>query len=225
MTYMSRIRNPLHFEIIPSPGTQIQDWAAMKEKLDLLFPFVESIHLDFVDGIFVNNKNFMNPLPFLAYAKGVNLEAHFVTDNPIQYIKPFADAGFTRFIGQVEKMPDIAAFIAEGQLYGEVGLAIDGPTTLESLQLPLGDLDMILFYTGDKVGFSGGTLLPERLEKVRQVRALDQFIPIEIDGGVNDKNIQMAKEAGVTRFVSTGYIFSGNPEEQYNKLKSLIGEQ
>lgn len=219
---MSRIRNPLHREIIPSPGTQITAWEEMKKRLDILYPFVESIHIDLVDGIFTNNKDFMDPSPFAKYAKGVNLEAHFMTDNPIQYIKPFARHGFKRFIGQVEKMPDIAAFIAEGQLYGEVGLAIDGPTTLENLTLPLDDLDVMFLYTGEKAGFSGGTLLPERLEKVKKIRSIDPFIAIEIDGGVNDQNIMLAKEAGVTRFVSTGYIFSGNPQENYLKLKQLI---
>lgn len=219
---MSKIRNPLHLEIVPSPGTQIQDFATMKQKLDTLLPFVESIHLDFLDGKFVNNTNFMDPAPFVEYAGRVILEAHFMTENPVQYVKPFADAGFTRFIGQIEKMPDIPAFVAEAQLYGEAGLAIDGPTSLDGLQLPLDDLDVVLFYTGEKAGFSGASLDPKRLEKVVELRKKDGFIPIEIDGGVNDVNILLAKSAGVTRFVSTGFIFNGNPQEQFEKLENLI---
>lgn len=219
---MSRIRNPLHLEIVPSPGTQIQDWETMREKLQLIKPFVESVHLDFLDGKFVDNVDFMDPAPFAEFSKDIILEAHFMTDNPIQYLKPFADAGFRRFVGQVEKMPDIEEFVAQGQLLGEVGLAIDGPTSLESLTIPLDDLDVVLFYTGERAGFSGASMLPDRLEKVKALRAKDPFIAIEIDGGVNDINIVMAKEAGVTRFVSTGFIFNGKPGENYKKLKNLI---
>lgn len=221
---MDNARNPLHVEIVPSPGTQIQDWEAMKQKIEVLLPFTESVHLDFLDGKFVNNSNFMDPKPFAELADKVILEAHFMTENPLQYIKPFADAGFKRFIGQIEKMPDVAAFVAEAQLYGEAGLAIDGPTSLESLQLPLEDLDVVLFYTGERAGFSGATMDPTRLEKVKALREKDPFIAIEIDGGVNDTNIAMAKDAGVTRFVSTGFIYKegADPKVQYDILKSKI---
>lgn len=207
---MSKIRNPLHYEIIPGPGTQINDWATMREKIVQVLPFATSIHIDLVDGKFANNKSFFDPKPFAEFADQVILEAHFMTDNPIQYIKPFADAGFKRFIGHIEKMPSIPEFVAEGELYGEVGLAIDGPTPLENLDLPLEDLDVVLIYTGERAGFSGATMMPDRLEKVKILRQRDPFIPIEIDGGVNDKTIVAAQKAGVTRFVSTGFIYGAS---------------
>lgn len=219
---MSNIRNPLHLEIIPSPGTQITDWETMEQKIEQVLPFAESIHIDIVDGKFAPNTTWMDPAPFAKFAKQVKLEVHLMTENPLQYVKSFADAGFQRFIGQVEKMPDIAAFVAEGQLWGEVGLAIDGPTPLEGLDIPLDDLDVVQLYTGEKAGFSGATMLPNRLEKVKAIRAKDPFIAIEIDGGVSDATILQAKDAGVTRFVTTGFLFSGNPEENFLKLKSLL---
>ncbi len=219
---MADIRNPLHLEIIPSPGTQIQDWEGMKAKIEPLLPFVESIHLDFLDGKFVNNSNFMDPAPFKEFADKVILEAHFMTENPLQYVKPFAYAGFKRFIGQIEKMPSIDEFVAEAEEYGEVGLAIDGPTSFADVTLPLEDLDVVLFYTGERAGFSGAVMDPTRLEKVKALREKDPFIAIEIDGGVNDENIVMAKEAGVTRFVTTGFIYKGDAKTQYDILQAKI---
>lgn len=220
---MALIRYPLELEIIVSPGTQIQDFKTLEEKIEMVKPFVKSIHLDFLDGKFVNNKNFMDPEPFKKYAQDLILEAHFMTDNPIQYLKSFAACGFKRFIGQVEKMPDIPEFVAQGQLLGEVGLAIDGPTSLDAIVMPLDDLDVVLIYTGESAGFSGATLLPERLEKVQELRSKDPLVPIEVDGGINDQTIVLAKQAGVTRFVTTGFIYAeSSPEMQFKILKKLV---
>ncbi len=219
---MSKIRNPLHLEIVPAPGTF--PWEEIEKRIESVLPFAESIHIDVTDGKFVSQVVSLDPTPFKKYAGRVILEAHFMTENPIQYIKSFADNGFTRFIGQVEQVPDITAFVAEAQLYGEAGLAVDGPTQLSVLDnVILDDLDVVLLYTGEKAGFSGATMLPDRLQKVMELRKKDAFLPIEIDGGVNDQNILLAKDAGVTRFVSTGFIFNGNVEENYTKLQNLIG--
>jgi ribulose-phosphate 3-epimerase len=210
-------------EIIPSPGTEDTDWAAIEKKIELLRPFIKTLHVDVADGKFVPNKTFMDPAPFRKYAGELLLEVHLMTENPLQYLKAFADAGFRRFIGQVEKMPDQVEFVAAGQLLGEVGLAVDGPTPVGSITVPLDDLDCLLFYTGQQAGRSGAVLVPQRLEKVKEVRTASATIPIEVDGGVSDTAILQMKEAGVSRFVTTGFVFnSENPREQFEKLKNLV---
>lgn len=218
---MSRIRNPLHHEIVPGPGT-LASFEELEKRIQAVLPFAESVHIDIVDGKFAPNVTFMDPQPFATYTKQAKFEVHFMTENPIQYIKPFADNGFVRFIGQVEMMPDPVAFIAEGQLWGEVGLALDGPTGLEKLAINLDDLDVALLYIGEKAGLSGGVFNPQSLEKIAQLRKKNAFLPIEVDGGVNDENISALKDAGVTRFVSTGFLYTGNPEEQYRSLRTLL---
>ena len=145
-----------------------------------------------------------------------------MVEEPVNYLKPFAAAGFKRFLGHVEKMSDQDEFVAEGQLLGEVGLALDGPTELSAITVSYDDLDAILFYTCQKMGFSGPPMMPERLEKVKAFRAKSN-IPIEVDGGVNDTTILLAKEAGATRFVATSFIStSPDPKGAYDKLVNLI---
>lgn len=222
---MGRIRNPLHVEIIPSPGTNNPDWASMEKKIEMVLPFADSVHIDLLDGKFAPNTTSLDPTPFAKYAKQIILEAHFMVENPEQYIESFAAAGFKRFIGQVEQMPDVVSFLAKAQLYGEAGLAIDGPTGLDKLPENLDDVDVVLAYTGEKAGFSGATMVFDRLEKTAELRAKDAFLPIEIDGGVNPETIIAARQAGVTRFVTTGYIYGGeNPKERYNELLQLVKE-
>ncbi|MDP2585825.1 MAG: ribulose-phosphate 3-epimerase, partial [Candidatus Levybacteria bacterium] len=129
-------------------------------------------------------------------------------------------AGFKRFIGHIEKMPDQVEFVAKAQALGEVGLAIDGPTPLENIKVPYSDLDCVLIMT-IKAGMSGQQFNPEYLKKVKTLRRTQgQFLSVEIDGGINDQTIALAIQAGANRFVSSSCIFgSQNPQEQYDLLK------
>jgi ribulose-phosphate 3-epimerase len=213
------------FEIIP--GILEKDWLEIEKKLEIVKSFTknragsaQTVHIDFIDGKFASNITFLDPIPFSKYAPDLFLEAHLMVDNPIQFLEPLVKAGFKRFIGQIEKMPDQTEFVAKAERLGEVGLAIDGPTNLSDLKVSYGDLDCILIMM-IKAGQSGQEFNPEYLKKVDAIRKLEKLLPIEIDGGVNDKTISVAKSTGVNRFVSTSFIFGAqNPQEQYNLLKN-----
>src|SRR5437016_6075776 len=100
------------YEIIPSPGTFIKDWTEFEKKIELVRPFTKTLHVDVVDGIFAPNTTFSDPAPFAKYAKDMTLEVHLMVDSPINHLKAWADAGFQRFIGQIEKMADQEEFVA-----------------------------------------------------------------------------------------------------------------
>lgn len=220
---MSKIPYKLHIEVIP--GILEQDFTTIEKKLEIIKPFATSVHIDLLDGIFAPNKTFMDPAPFTKYTNDFTFEVHLMVDDPVQYVQPFADAGFKRFIGQIEKMKDIPEFVAKGQMLGEVGLAIDSTTSLDLATFDLEDLDFAFVMTV-KAGFSNQSFLPEMLEKVKQIRVQDPLLPIEVDGGISETNIVLAKQAGATRFVSTGYIYNQgeNPAAQYQHLCSLATE-
>lgn len=218
-------QEPYKLEIEIIPGILEKDWSEIEKKIELVKPFAKKIHIDILDGKFAPNKTFLDPEPFKKYTKDITFELHMMVDNPIEYLEAWAAAGFTRFIGQIEKMPDIPRFVAEAQLLGEVGLALDTQTSVGEFpeDVDIEDLDFAFVMTV-KAGFSNQAFIPEMLEKVKQIRQKSQFIPIEIDGGVNDANIVMAKQAGVTRFVSTGFIFKEDPKKQFEILKGLLTE-
>ncbi len=205
------------------PGILEKEWADIERKLEILKPFAKSVHIDIIDGKFANNTTFLDPKPFKKYEQDFLLELHMMVENPTQYLKPWADAGFQRFIGHIEKMPDPVDFVAQGQLLGAVGLAIDGPTSLDILSnINLNDLDCLLIMTIN-AGFSGQEFNSELLGKVREIKKKYGFLPIEVDGGINAETIVKAKDAGVNRFVSTSHLFkSENIEETFHKLTSSI---
>lgn len=209
-------------EIIP--GILEKEWSEIERKIDLVKPFARTIHVDLLDGKFVNNTTFLDPLPFKKYTGSMLFELHMMVEEPIQYLKSFADVGFRRFLGHVEKMSDQVAFVATAEQLGEVGLVLDGPTGLDAIKVPYQDLDCLLFYTSEKVGFSGPPFKPERLEKVKKVTAEFDVLPLEVDGGINDQTILLARDAGATRFVTTSFLFKENtPKEQYQTLRSCLG--
>lgn len=209
-------------EIIP--GILEKDWSKIEQKINLLRPFAKTLHIDLIDGKFLNNSTFSNPQPFKKFSEDFFLELHMMVENPIFYIEEFAAAGFKRFIGQVEKMTSQIEFVAKAQIFGEVGLALDGPTPLVKIEIDYDQLDSVLVYTAEKVGFSGAALKKSRLAKIKQIRKVSS-IPIEVDGGINDQTILLAQKAGATQFVTSSYLFeSKNPQAQYDKLLKIISQ-
>jgi ribulose-phosphate 3-epimerase len=207
------------FEIIP--GILEKDWSAIEQKLEQVKPFAKSVHVDFIDGKFAPNTTFLDPKPFAKYAKDFVLELHMMVEDPLQYIKPWADAGFQRFVAHIEKMPDQAAFVADAQLWGEVGLALDKDTSRDELKVSLEDLDSLLFMTV-KAGFSGQQFEESALAKIKQLGE-EVLIPIETDGGINEETIEIAYAAGARRFVATSFLFAmDTPEKQYELLKRKL---
>lgn len=211
-------------EIIP--GILEKDWLEIEKKLEIVKPFAKSVHIDILDGKFAPNTTFLDPAPFVKYSQELFLELHMMVENPVQYLESFAVAGFKRFIGHIEQMPDQAEFVAKAEALGEVGLAIDGPTPLENIKVPLADLDCVLIMT-IKAGQSGQEFNPEYLKKVEALRQTQENMAIEVDGGINDRTILLAKNIGATRFVTNSFIFNnlppaGGPQEQCNLLRKIV---
>ncbi len=200
------------------PGILEKDWLEIEKKILLVLPFSKTIHIDIIDGKFAPSVTFLDPTPFLKYTKDALFELHMMVEEPISYLKPWANAGFKRFIGQIEKMSDQIEFVAQAQLLGEVGLAIDGPTSQDLVEVSFDDLDVLLFMTIN-AGASGEQFVPQYLEKVKKIKNMT-YAPIEVDGGINIKTIQEAKGAGASRFVTTSFIFQNpNPELAYSSLQ------
>lgn len=204
------------------PGILEQEWVEIQKKIEIVMPFAKTIHIDLLDGKFAPNTTFIDPGPFAKYTKDIFFEVHMMVENPLQYLASFKQAGFKRFIGHIEKMPDVAEFVAEAQLVGEVGLAIDTATPIQNVTISYDDLD-VLFVMTVNAGYSRQEFQPAMLQKVKEIRSKSATIPIEIDGGVSDTTIVAARQAGATRFVTTKFVYdTKNPEGQYKTLCGLV---
>ena len=205
------------YEVIPA--ILEKDWNAIERKLNLVKSFAKTVHIDVIDGVFAQNKTLLDPQPFSVFKEDFILEAHFMVDEPVDYLAPFAQAGFKRFLGHIERMSDQAEFVARAEELGEVGLALDGTTSLDKIEVSLNDLDAVLIMT-IQAGFSGQSFVAQHLEKVQKLSDQTPF-PIEVDGGINEITIIQAKNAGARRFIASSFLFgSENPHAQYDKLSA-----
>jgi ribulose-phosphate 3-epimerase len=202
------------------PAILEKNWAEVERKLETCREFANTVHIDFIDGKFVDNEDFLDPAPFKKYSEYFRLEAHLMVEEPIDYLDSLSDAGFKMFVGHVEKMSDQVEFVAKAEGLGAVGLALNLETSMDAIKIPLEDLDRVLLMS-IPVGFSGQKFHEEVLTKIKDLR--EKFLGnIEIDGGVNDATLLQAKNAGADTFCVTSFLFQENPEKQFRLLQSLL---
>ena len=87
----------------------------------------------------------------------------------------------------------------------------------------LPDLEMVLLMSVNP-GFGGQSFLPLVIEKTRRLKAMIEKAGtntlIEVDGGVNDKNVKELAEAGCDIVVAGSYVFkSGDYKQAIDSLK------
>ena len=177
------------------------------------------IHIDVMDGIFVDNKKF--PLEVVKDVKSISkkpLDVHMMVESE-QLIKEYASTLLPyciTFHVEILKNSSIIDYIKN--LGVKVGIAINPETDYKKLIPYLNIIDLVLIMSV-KPGEGGQEFMQEVLEKVKEIRKINSDIEISIDGGINDCTIKLAKEAGCTMAVSGSYVT--NSDNYNEKIKSL----
>ena len=162
---------------------------------------VDSIHLDVMDGHFVDNLT-MGPVVVEAVRPTTDLpfHAHLMIDDPLGYVERFADAGSDLIVFHVEADGDPHAILDAIERVGRrAGIALNPETPAASVLPYLERVDMVLAMTVHP-GWGGQEFIPDVLPKVRELsdeidrRRLD--VRIGVDGGVNLDTIGQAHAAG-----------------------------
>ena len=162
---------------------------------------VDSIHLDVMDGHFVDNLT-MGPVVAQAVRPATDLpfHAHLMIDEPLAYVERFADAGSDLIVFHVEAEGDPQAVIdAIGQVGRRAGIALNPETPAASVLPYLERVDMVLVMTVHP-GWGGQEFIADVLPKLRDIRdeidrrGLD--VRIGVDGGVNLDTIGPSHAAG-----------------------------
>ena len=111
----------------------------------------------------------------------------------------------------LEATEDVTGTIQRIRFLGrKVGITISPQTPARAVEPYLKLVDMVLVMTV-KPGFGGQKLIPECLDKVREIRAMVQEkglrTDIEVDGGIRIENVGLALEAGANVIVSGSAVF------------------
>lgn len=182
------------------------------------------VHLDVMDGKFVENKTFDHKL--VSKIKDMTtlmLDVHLMIENPIAKIENYANAGADIITVHYEacgdKLEETLKLIKSKNVLA--GVAINPRTPALKLKdiLKTGLVDIVTVM-GVKPGASGQTIIPGSAEKVAEIREMDKRVYIEIDGGVTLKNVSILRKMGANIIVSAKTIFeSKNMKKSIKALK------
>lgn len=182
------------------------------------------VHVDVMDGHFVPNLT-IGPVVVSAVAKIATkpLDIHLMVENNSFFVDLFAPLKpkYISFHLEEEKHPH--RLIQKIRDYGiQPAIVLNPHSRPEDIEHLIADLDMVLLMSVNP-GFGGQKFIENVVSKAKKLKELINKINpdclIEIDGGVNDKNIQQLKDAGVDVVVAGSYVYGADDYGQ--AIKSL----
>ena len=197
---------------------------------DLETAKTDYFHIDVMDGEFVNNNTIELMQEYSNQIKQISnlpLDVHLM----VKDIKPFIDAYIpyepNRITFHIEACEDkeevnkYIKYIKENDI--QVGLSVKPNTNVEEIYEYLPYIHTVLIMTVEP-GFGGQKLIPATIEKVRKLKEYIEInnieVDIEVDGGINQNNVNLLKEAGVNIIVAgTAIINSENYKDVIEKIK------
>ena len=172
----------------------------------------EYLHLDVMDGVFVPNISFGQPVvKSLRKCTGLVLDVHLMITEPIRYIEDFANAGADIITVHYEACSDVEATLLKIRACGKKsGISVKPGTPVEVLAPYLPICDLVLVMTVEP-GFGGQKFMPDMLPKVRFLRDYSDShrldYEISVDGGVSAKNAALCALAGANVLVAGSSVF------------------
>ena len=185
------------------------------------------IHIDVMDGCFVPNITYGAPV--MKCVRGCTnkiFDVHMMVQNPDTLIPDFVKAGADIIVVHAEACIHLHRTLQVIHSFGiKAGVALNPATPLSVLDYVLDDVDMITIMSVNP-GFGGQSYIPAVTGKIRELRSIlnerGLDTDIEVDGGVDTKNLAMLIEAGATVLVSGSKIFSGDITENIHQFKKIM---
>ncbi len=184
---------------------------------------VKYLHVDVMDGLFVPSVSFGMPvIQTIRRHTGLFFDVHLMIERPERYLREFADCGADLINFHLEATEDVPGTIAGIRSLGKkAGVTIKPATSVDAVEPYLNLADMVLVMTVEP-GFGGQRLMPECLDKVRELRDLavkrGLDIDIEVDGGITADNVELALQAGANVIVAGSAVFKGSIAENVRAL-------
>lgn len=192
---------------------------------------IEYLHVDIMDGVFVQNYTLGTDfVKKLHAATNIPLDIHMMVTNPELKIDWFELKPGDYVSVHYEAATHLQALLAKIHARGaKTMLAINPGTPISVMEEVLPDLDAVLVMTVNP-GFAGQKLVPQTIDKIRRLRKwLDEtgyaHVEIECDGNVNWENARKMSEAGANIFVagtSSLYAAGSNLDENIARMRRVI---
>lgn len=193
-----------------------------KTILELNETNTDYIHFDVMDGKFVDNKNLsVKELTTYLDLSTKKNDIHFMVNDPLKYIEKIYlyNIDYVTVHYEIKNLDKVIDKIKE---YGlKVGISLKPNTDVKEVYKYLERINMVLIMSVEP-GKSGQTFIEGSIDKVNELK--EEIIKrnlttkIEIDGGINDSNIDRLSNVDIV--VSASYIL--NDYNNINKIKKIF---
>ena len=184
---------------------------------------VDYLHLDVMDGIFVENRTFTyeefyNITRFSAKPKDV----HLMVSDVRRYIDEFSNLNPEFITFHYEAASEISSVINYIHEKGiKVGISIKPSTDIPEIVDYLDYVDLVLVMSVEP-GRGGQSFIEDSVKKIESLYTLREKqnynYLIEVDGGINDKTIKLCDKADIV--VVGSYITKQDYEQAIRNLRN-----
>ena len=171
------------------------------------------IHIDVMDGHFVNNITF-GPILIKSIRNVTVLpfDVHLMINPAYNFIKDFVESGSDTISIHIEIPENIQATIDLIKSFKKkVGLAINPDTDIKQLVPYLDSIDQIIIMSVYP-GFAGQSFIENTIDRISSIKKMIEHrqIEIEVDGGINSLVSGRCIDAGSTILVAGSAVFKGS---------------
>ena len=196
-----------------APSLLAADFSKLGEEMqDIEKGGADLVHLDVMDGRFVPNISFGPPvIQALRPITKLPFDVHLMIYHPEDYFDILKNIGVEMASFHIEAVTHVDRVIhALKSANIKCGLAVNPGTSLLMIDTVLPLLDYVLIMSVNP-GFGGQKFIPYAVDKVKQLKKMitekQLSVSIEVDGGVNQNNAFLLKNAGADILVAGSSVF------------------